>query len=49
MEDNELIEFMWKIIYDELSDGDMPSDKDIHTLVIELYRRDILDEPEFPC
>ncbi len=47
MTDKELIEFLWKLLWGDLSDGDTPSDDELNTLLTELTKRGILDG-EFP-
>lgn len=47
MSDEELIKFLWKLLWDDLSDGDTPSDKEMETLRVELTKREIIDG-EFP-
>lgn len=47
MNDQELIEFLWKLLWNDLSDGDVPSADEIYTLKEELTKRGILDG-EFP-
>jgi hypothetical protein len=47
MSDKQLIEFLWKLLWADLSDGDMPSEDDLFTLKEELTKRGIL-EGEFP-
>ena len=47
MTDHELIEFLWKLLWNDLSDGDVPSDDELYTLKTELTKRGILDG-EFP-
>jgi hypothetical protein len=50
MSDRELIEFLFKLLWGDLTDGDTPSDKELETLRIELWKRHILpDDGEFPC
>lgn len=43
MTDIELIEFLWRLLWYDLSDGDVPSDEEMETLKVELTRRGILD------
>lgn len=47
MSDRELIVFLWKLLWADLSDGDVPSEDDLYTLRGELTDRGILDG-EFP-
>lgn len=48
MSDKEFIEFLWKLLWGDLSDGDMPSKEEIEILKKELTKREIIDG-EFPC
>ncbi len=41
MNDQELIEFLWKLLWNDLSDGDVPSDDQLYTLKEELTKRGI--------
>lgn len=43
MTDFELIDFLWRLLWNELSDGDTPSDEEMETLRVELTLRGILD------
>lgn len=43
MNDKELIKFLWELLWNDLSDGDTPSDEELETLVRELTKRGILD------
>lgn len=47
MNDEEFIKFLWRLLWDDLSDGDTPSDEEFETLKIELNRRGIIDG-DFP-
>lgn len=48
MNDEELIKFLWKLLWADLSDGDTPSTSEIETLKVELTNRGIIDG-EFPA
>ena len=47
MSDQEFIVFLWTLLWDDLADGDVPSQKDLDILLTELTKRKILDG-EFP-
>jgi hypothetical protein len=47
MSDKEFIEFLWRLLWDDLSDGDTPSDSEMEILRVELTKREIIDG-EFP-
>ena len=48
MNDPEFIEFLWRLLWNDLSDGDTPSQEEIKVLKIELTKRGIIDG-EFPA
>lgn len=48
MNDEELIKFLWRLLWDDLSDGDTPSDEEMEILKVELTKRSII-EGEFPA
>lgn len=48
MNDKEFIEFLWNLLWADLSDGDTPSKEEIETLKVELTKREIIDG-EFPA
>ena len=48
MTDKEFIEFLWGLLWNDLSDGDTPSKDEIEVLRIELSQRGIIDG-EFPA
>lgn len=48
MSDKEFIEFLWGLLWDDLSDGDTPSDAEQEILLKELTDRGILNG-EFPA
>ncbi len=47
----EFIEFLWGLLWNDISDGDIPSNEEIQILKIELNRRDLLSNTngEFPA
>lgn len=47
MSDEDFIKFLWRLLWDDLSDGDTPTDMEWSTLLNELTLRGILDG-EFP-
>lgn len=47
MSDKELIEFLWNLLWSDLTDGDVPSEDDMYKLLEELTNRKILNG-EFP-
>lgn len=47
MDDKQFIEFLWKLLWADLSDGDTPSKEEIEILKFELTKRMII-EGEFP-
>jgi hypothetical protein len=47
LSDKELIKFLWELLWNDLSDGDTPSDTEMDILRVELTNRGILDG-EFP-
>lgn len=47
MSDKEFIEFLWRLYWDYISDGNSPTDDEWNTLLAELTNRKILNG-EFP-
>lgn len=48
MSDKEFIQFLWSLLWDDISDGITPSDEEFQTLRKELNDRGIIDG-EFPA
>lgn len=48
MSDKELIEFLWRLLWEDLSDGEIPSSDEQDVLLKELTDRGILNG-EFPA
>ena len=48
MSDKEFIEFLWNLLWADLSDGDTPDYTEMEILRVELTNRGILDG-EFPA
>lgn len=48
MSDIDLIKLLWKLLCDDLTDGDMPSKGDLKVILHELFVRGIIEEEEFP-